>query len=387
MTCLSINVLCVRTFSEVFFYERSTRLSSLISMRVATLHTTTVTVLLVCLVVGCSSRSPVDQILTPVYVDFGNLFVQESTIRLDNSVLLGSSWSLNVNSKGELLVLDTQSQGAYLFSPDGILVWTKVITDCNPEASFNFGAKASFLDDSRISVLINKGAIVLGRNGDCVQVITDGELATNTWGLCSHRDTVFAMPRYIGENTFIRAYSSDFSLIDQFPLPAPNFQKRASIMLTDPGFAMRCFNDDVWWVYSESFDAAPRLPSAGQTRFMPDFFVERTRDYPDLALMDMDIMHKAEAEATRMRGLFALDNETRMIVYDSIDPSNEGPGRGVVIVNHRDRFPAVSTWLEKFPEAVENGWLYILNDLGDEPTEEIINPAIVRYRFVPPSGE
>jgi hypothetical protein len=356
-------------------------------MKVPVLRTTTVAGLLVCLVVGCNPRFAVDQTLTPVHMDFGDLFVQESTIRLDNSVLLGSSWSLSVNSKGELLVLDTQSQGAHLFSSDGILVWTKVITDCNPEASFNFGAQASFLDDSHVAVLVDKGAIVLGRNGECVQAITDGDLATNTWGLCSHRDTIFAMPRYIGDNAFIRAYSSDFSLIEQFPLPAPKFQKRASIMLTDPGFAMACFNDDVWWVYSESFDAAPRLRRAGLTRFMPDFFVERTRDYPDFALVDMEVMHKAEAEATRMRGIFTLDTETRMIVYNSIDPSNEGLGRGVVIANHSDRFPAVSTRFEKFPEAVENGRLYTVNDLEDELTEEALNPTIIRYRFVPPSRE
>ena len=356
-------------------------------MKAPTLHTTTFAGLLICLVVGCNSRSAVDQVLTPVYMDFGDLFVKENTIQLDNSVLLGSSWSLSVNSKGELLVLDTQSQGAHLFSPDGILVWTKVITDCNPEASFNFGAQAAFLDDNHIAVLNNKGAIVLGRNGECVQAITDADLATNTWGLCSHRDTIFAMPRHIGDNAFIRAYTSDFSLIDQFSLPAPKFQMRASIMLTDPGSAMRCFNDDVWWVYSESFDATPRLPGAGQSRFMPDFFVKRTRDYPESALMDMEMMHKAEAEATRMRGIFSLDNETRITVYNSIDSSNEGLGKGVVIANHSDRFPAVSTWFEKFPEAVENGRLYIMNDPEDEPSEEVLNPTIIRYRFIPPLGE
>ena len=350
--------------------------------------------LLVCLVVGCNSRSVVDQILTPTHVDFGDLFVQESVIQLDNSVLLGSRWYLDVNSKDELLVLDTQSQGVHLFSPDGVLVWTMVITDCFPGTSFNFNAYALFLDDSHVAVLVDKGAIVLGRDGECVQTITDGDLATNTWALCSYQDTIFAMPRDVRDSTFIQAYSSDFTLIKQFPLPAPKFQRRASIMLTNAGSAMRCFNDDVWWAYSESFDATPRLPREGLTRFMPGFFVERTRDYPDFAFVDQsnfreitEMLDKAEAEATGVVGMFALDSETRMIVYNSIDSSNEDLAYGAVIANHSDRFPAVSTRFEETPEAVGSGKLYFVSDLGDEPTEEILNPAIVRYRFIPPSDE
>ena len=365
-------------------------------MKIPTLHTTIVAGMLVCLVVGCNSRSAVDQILTPTHMDFGDLFVQESTIRFDSSVLLGSRWYLDVNSKGELLVLDTQGQGVHLFSPDGILVWTKDITDCNPEANFNFHAQASFLDDSHVVVVINKGAIVLGQNGECVQTITDEELATDTGGLCSYRDTIFAMPRNrdTEDSTFIRAYSSEFTLIDQFPLPAPKFPRRASVMLTNPGFALGCFNDDVWWVHSESFDATPRLSRVGLTQFRSDFFVERTRDYPDFALVDQsnfreitEMIIKAEAEATGVMGMFALDNETRMIVYTSYRPGNAELGRGAIIANHGDRFPAVSTRFEETPEAAGNGRLYAVRDLGDEPIEEALNPMIIRYRFVPPSGE
>ena len=126
-------------------------------MKIPTLYSTIVAGLLVCLVVGCTTRSAVDQVLTPTHRDFGGLFVEENITRLDNAVLLGSIWNLVVNPKGELLVLDTHSQGVHLFSPDGKLVWTMAITDCNPEANFSFGAQASFLDDSRVAVLIEQG--------------------------------------------------------------------------------------------------------------------------------------------------------------------------------------------------------------------------------------
>lgn len=379
----------MRILRGVLVCERSTKPSLFVSMKISTLHTTIVSGMLVCLVVGCNSRPAVDQILTPTHMEFEDLFVQESEIRLDNSVLLGLRWNLDVNSKGELLVLDTQSQGVHLFSPDGILAWTKAIGDCYPGAEFNFNAQASFLDDSHVAVLINSGAIVLGQNGECVQTVTDSDLATNTWALCSHRDTIFTMPRDIWDSTFIRAYSPDFTLIDQFLLPTPKFQRRASVMLTNSGSAMACFNDDVWWVYTENFDATPRLSRAGLTRFMPDFFVERTQDYPDFEVVTpsnfreiTEMLDKAEAEATGVEGIFALDSETRVIVYN-----NGTIGRGAVIANHSDRFPAVSTPIEKTPKAVGSGGLYILGDLEDEAIEEAVNPPIVRYRFVPPSGE
>ncbi|MXZ05142.1 MAG: hypothetical protein F4146_05570 [Rhodothermaceae bacterium] len=358
-------------------------------MKTPTLQTTIFTGLLVCLVVGCNTRSAVDQVLTPTHKDFEDLFVRESVIRLDNTVLLGSRWYLYVNSKRELLVLDTQSQGVHLFSPDGVLVWTKAITDCNPEASFNFSAQASFLDDSRVAVLINKGIIVLGQNGECVRAITNAELATNTWGLCSYRDTIFAMPRDIRDSTFIRAYSPDFTLIGQFPLPAPKFQRRASVMRAIPGATMGCFDDDVWWMYSENYDATPRLSRAGLIRYMPDFFVERTQDYPNYGIVNQsnfqeitEMIAKAEAEATSLDGIFALDNDTRMMVYN-----NGTIGRGAVIANHSYRFPTVSTRFEETPETVGNGRLYFVGDLEDESIEEVLNPTIISYRFVPPSGE
>ncbi|MXY07600.1 MAG: hypothetical protein F4058_04560 [Rhodothermaceae bacterium] len=358
-------------------------------MKISTRNSTIVAGLLVCLVVGCNSGSAVDQVLTPTHMDFGDLFVQESEIRLDNSVLLGLRWGLDVNSKGELLVLDTESQGVHLFSPDGKLVWTTAIGDCYPGATFNFNAQASFLDDSHAAVLINKGAIVLGQNGECVQTITDTDLATNTWALCTHRDTIFAMPRDVRDSTFIRAYSPDFTLIDQYTLPTPKFQIRASVMLANRGSAMACFDDDVWWVYTENFDATPRLSRAGLTRFKPDFFVERIRDYPDFEVVTPsnfreinEMLDKAEAEATGVEGIFALDSETRVIVYNS-----GTTGRGAVIASHSDRFPAVSTPIEKAPKAVGSGGLYILRDLEEEAIEEAVNPPIIRYRFVPPSGE
>ena len=346
--------------------------------------------LLICLIAGCNSRSTVDQVLVPTHADFGDLFVLEDTIQFDHSVLLGARWTMDVSSVGELLVLDPSSQGVYLFSPDGTFIRKMAITDCNPEAAFNFFAHASFLNDSHIAVLNNKGVIVFNRDGECVRAITDRDFAANTQGICSHRDTVFAMPSDVWDSTAIRAYSPDLTLMDQFSLPSPEFPERASVMLTHHGAAMACFDDDVWWVYSESFDASPRLSSTELPRFMPNFFVERTQDFPDFEVVDQsnfrritEMIREAEAQATSVQGVYALNNETRMIVYGGTEFDL---GTGAVIASHGDRFSTVSTWLSEGPTAVGNGRLYMAGDPEDQPTGEATNPPIIRYRFIPPSN-
>ena len=351
--------------------------------------------LLACVVGACNSELAIDQVLTPVHVDFGELFALEDTIRLDNSLLIGGSWSLDVNSQGELLVHDNQSGGVYVFSPAGALVRTMAITDCNPEATLGFGTQSSFLGDGRVAVLHSKGVIIFDQAGKCVQAITDADLATNTWAICSRGDTTFAMPRAVRDSTYIRAYGPDFTLIGQFQLAAPKFFRRAAVMLPYAGRTMACFNDDVWWVYGESFDAAPRLRHTGLTQFRPDFYVERKEDYPELPpLVDQSnwqrvgaMLSKAEAEASSVRGMFALDNETRLIVYGNINTDNKELSTGAVVASHEGRFPGVSTLFSKFPEAATNGMLYFASDPEDQPGGEVTNPIVVRYRFIPPTDQ
>ncbi len=349
--------------------------------------------LLASLASACNSGGFINQILTPAHVDFGELFVPEDTTRLDNSVLIGRIWMLDVNANGEFLVLDTQSQGVYLFSPGGELVRTMTVTDCHPEAEVSFTSQATFLDELHVAVLNNRGVIVFDRNGACVRASIDGDFATSSGGICSHRDTVFTMPFAVRDSTFIRAYAADFAQLDQFPLPAPQFPIRAAVTPTYAGFAMACFDDDVWWVYSESFDASSRLQSTRAPRFKPDFFVDRTRDYPEFGLVTQanmqsvtEMLNKAEAEATAVLGMFALDSSTRMVVYGGLDTGDEEFSTGAVIASHTGRFPGVSTLLSGFPSAAKGGMLYMATDPEDQPDGEVANPAIVRYRFVPPAN-
>ena len=374
-------------------FTGSTRRSDTMNSYRFTWQTCVAAGMVACLASACSSRSSTDQILTPARADFDALFAPQDTIRLDKSVLIGRTWMLDVNSRGELLVLDLQSEDVHLFSPEGELVRTMAVRDCNPEAAFNYGSQATFLGDSEVAVLSSKGLIIFDQNGACARATSNGDFAASSWGICAHEDTVFSMPRGVRDSTFIRAYDQDFTLLDQFPLPAPEFPIRAAVTLTYPGFAMACFDDGLWWVHSESFDASPLLRRPGLTRFKPDFFVDRTRDYPEFETVTQsnfqsitEMLNRAEAEATAVLGMFALDSRTRLVVYQHIDAGSGEFGTGAMIASHSGRFPGVSTLLPRFPSAARSGMLYMSSDPEDEPGGEATNPAILRYRFVPPTS-
>ena len=358
------------------------------------LHAAVATALLSSVLGACRSpNAAVNQILTPAYVEFEDLFAPQDTIRLETAVLIGRSWMIDVNSKGELLVHDNQGQGVHLFSPSGAYLRTLSITDCNPEATFGFRSQSRYLDDSHILVLTTKGAMVFDDAGQCVQTSMDSDFVTSAYSVCTRRDTVFVMPQASTDSAFIRAYSPDFSLIDQFPLPAPQFPRRASVMHPYQGRTLGCFTDDVWWIYGEGFDAVPRLHRNGLTRFRPSFYRERTRDYPETPFVDQSnwqevtqILDEAEEDGSAIDGMYELDQSTRMLLYGAVDSANEERPAGILVVNHENRFAAVSTLVPESVETAKHGMLYLEGDLAEPSNDDVANPTLVRYRFIPPNN-
>ncbi len=342
---------------------------------------------------SCRSDPAFDQVHTPTHVEFEKLFALEDTIRLDTTVLIGSITMLDVNSKGEFLVLDRQSENVHVFSQSGGHLRTLSITDCDPEATFGFSAQSTFLSDSQIFILTSKGALVFDESGRCTQSNMAPEFVTNTWAACLHRDTIFAMPRSIQDGAMIRAYDVDLALVDQFPLPAPRFPKRAAVTLPYQGRAMSCFDNDVWWVYRESFDITPRLRRGDLTRFKPDFYIERTRDYPETPVVDRSnfmeitqLLGKAEAESSSVLGVFALDETTRLVMYGGIRSDNEERDTGALVASHKDGVAGVSTLFPEFPGATRQGQLYFVENPEEHTDGEFTNPLIIRYQFIPPKS-
>ena len=331
-----------------------------------------------------------NQILVPVEAEFEDLFVLEDTIRLDAAVLIGTVSSLDINSTGELLVLDRQGQAIHVFSPNGAHVRSLSITDCNPEATFGFRAHAQFLDDSRVIAVTDKGAVVFGHEGQCLQSSQESELVTRAYSVCQRDDTVFVMPMVRGDSIFIRAYDQEFVLIDQIPLPGPRFPSRAYTMLPFQGRTMACFSDDVWWIYGENHDASPRLTRGGLQRYKPASFRERTQDWTALPLVTQDNFQEIgrkisemERAASTIQALFKLDESVRMLEYSGLDPLEEVRG-GILITSHEGAFEAVTAHTAVRFDAAGYGFAYVVETPEDDHGDALTNPLILSHRFVPP---
>lgn len=341
---------------------------------------------------ACASPDGIsEQVLIPREVAFEDLFVLEDTIRLDDSVLIGRIGMLDVNSVGELLVYDRQGEAVHAFSPVGVLLRTLAITDCNPEATFGFRAQARYLDDLHVMVLTTKGGMVFDDKGHCVQSSTDPFFVTRAYSVCAFRDTIFAKSQTRGDSIFIRAYSAELSLIDHFPLPAVRFPKRAGITHPNQGRTMACFADDIWWVYGEDFDARPRLDRRALTRYKPDFYRQRTQDYPDIPDVTPSnfqevtaMLNEAEQEASAVTGVYVLDETTRIITYWGVDASGAAHSEGILVADHNGEFAGVSTRSHESLAAAGYGSIYITAEPEDQAGGAAANPPILRYRFIHP---
>ena len=349
-------------------------------------------VVMVCMMNACTRPDTSEnQILVPVEAEFEDLFVVEDTIRLDAAVLIGRVWSLDVNSDGELLVLDRQDASIHVFLPNGAHVRSLSITDCNPEATFGFRAYARFLDDSRVIALTTKGAMVFGDEGQCLQTSQEREFVTSAYSVCQRDDTLFVMPDVDVDSVFIRAYGPELIQTDLFPLPGPQFPLRALTMNAAQGLTMGCFADDVWWIYGEGYDAVPRLEREGLRRYKPAFFRERIEDWSELPMVTpanfrevTSQIAEMEQDASSIAAFYKLDELTRMVEYLGLDESEE-ESRGVLVVSHTGQFEAVSARIPVSFAAAGYGNAYLVESPDADVSEDSLNLLILRYRFVPPS--
>lgn len=347
-------------------------------------------ILAVCLLNACSRPDRVEEIPAPTEREFESLFVLEDTIRLDDAVLIGRVSTLDVNSKGELLVLDRQGEAIHVFSPRGTHLRTLSITDCNPEATVGFRAMARYLDDFRVIALTTKGAMVFDEQGHCIQTTSDREFVTSAYSVCQREDTILVMPDFSGDSIYIRAYSPEFALLDQFPLPLPRFPIRARVMNANQGYTMGCYTDDVWWFYGSDHDARPRLEGGGLRRYNPPFFRERKEDWSELPTVTPtnfeEITQKIgeyEKEASSITALFELGESTRMVEYLGVSTTDE-ERRGILVVSHEDAFGAAIAYAPESIEAAAYGMVYFVDVPEDEAGDNPSNPLVRRYRFIPP---
>lgn len=352
----------------------------------------TVCIVLLALALGaCRPEPQPGQVLTPEHADFEDLFALEDTISLGSSVIIGDVSMLDVSPNGELLVLDIQGKTLAIFSPKGEPIHTLSISECDPEAELNFFSHSRFIGNEHVLVLTNKGGMILNRDSACVAYGRGNWPAFSILSSCIHQDTIFAMSVLSADGTSIGAFGTDLNPLAEFSLPPAEFPRMFNVALPLPGRSMGCFADGLWWVYGESFDATPRFENRHHFRFRPDFYRVRTRDYPEMPVVDqsnwaeaIQILDEASKEASSVIAMYELAPTTRLVLYDHIASGDNATAVGALIASHDDDPFSASTFLPGIPASAKNGMLYFDSDPEESLGNEVSNPKLISYRFIPP---
>ena len=153
------------------------------------------------------------------------------------------------------------------------------------------------------------------------------------------------------------------------------------------GRTIECFHDGPYYIYNESMDAIPVHRADSVLRHRPAFFAERQKDLP---IGSISKRAKARAEHPRAIGVFALDGQTRMVVYVDLDASwkHDYAGMplkiGLSVASNTGAFPGRSAVSPVWPIAAANGFLYAVGENENLPSGDVCNPFVVRYRHTPP---
>ena len=109
-------------------------------------------------------------VVTPDHVPFERVFALEDTIRLDPNVMIGSVRALDVDDKGQLLLVDSKNRSVQLFSKTGEHRHSMRVAECDPGTSFD-PETARFIENGQVVVRSGFAAgYVFSSSGECVAV-------------------------------------------------------------------------------------------------------------------------------------------------------------------------------------------------------------------------
>ena len=324
-------------------------------------------------------------------VPFDEVFAPPDTVILDPSVLVGQIWFIDVDASGHLLITDYSAGLVHLFEPTGRHISTFDTDVCYPNDTGHTVHGARFADNGTILVNTWEGVtVVFDRAGNCVAARSDPTstiLSFCTWG-----DSLFTLLSFRGPDRkqVFEVYTMDLVFQRAIEHAPPEFPR---LNYRNPGYHgrnMDCFQGGVLYKHLEDMDAKPVSGQALRTQVRPEFFVKRDRDIP--YTQDRNARLQAERAFPLLNGLYALDEDVRMMLFSGIDESYrlEGDTRrqvlGLSIASNSNQFAPVSTIPHKAPYAASHGHLYFVGDYVTMPDGEFGNSTIIRYRFIPPTG-
>ncbi len=344
------------------------------------------------LLTGCTPRSN-DSSEEMVYASelepFEDLFALEDTLVLDPSVFLGPIGFIDVDTVGSILVTEFLSELAHLFSPTGQFQASYRMDTCYPSDSGHSLLASRFADDDRIILTTIEGAIVVfDRSGDCLAA---KKKVRSILSFCTLGDSIYTFrgPRSLSKS-IMDVHSLDLESSREIVLEDPEFYRLNQSIVTIPGRDIACVGGSPWYKYHEDMDARPLFGNSSKARARPEFFVRREKD---LRADENSPEWWKEIDAYQLlNGLYALDEDIRMGVFSPIDEGyrlenlTSRTVYGLSIVGNSYQFKAVSTIRHKAPVTARSGYLYFLGEHVPMENGEAGNPALIRYRFIPPTA-
>ena len=323
-------------------------------------------------------------------VPFDEVFAPPDTVILDPSVLVGPIWFIDTDASGHLLITDMSSGLVHLFEAAGHHISTFDTDMCYPNDAGHTVIAARFADNGTILVNTWEGVmVVFDRGSNCAtarRVLTSTILSFCTW-----EDSLFTFMdlRRPDRKQVFEVYTMDLVLQRTIEHAPPEFP---GLNLDNPGYHgrnMDCFQGGVLYKHLEDMDVEPVSGQAPRSQARPEFFVKRDRDVP--GALDQERRRQARAAFPVLNGLYALDEDVRMMLFSGIDESYrlEGDtGRQVVgfsIASNSNQFAPVSTVPHKAPYTASHGYLYFVGDYVTMPDGDLGNSTIIRHRFIPPT--
>ena len=353
-------------------------------------------ILVYCLVLaGCArtaSDSPRITEQSASLVPFEDLFVSEDTLVLDHSVVLGFIWFMDVDASGNVLVTDMTSSLVHLFASAGTHQATYDMDTCLPIDGQHRVWSARFAESDRI-ILSTLGGdmVVLARDGSCLA--TRRRLLNTTQSFCSRGDSIYAFRGVEGlgseTTSVLGAFSMDLETMREIRLDSPRL---VGLNINDTGFVGRniaCFRDGPYFKYHEDMDARPVRLRSHVVMARPEFYVQQKED---VGRPGSDEWTTSNSAATLLYGLYAVDDDTRLSVFNNIAdqyrPEGVVGGRvyGLSIGSNSGAFQSVSTIAPKAPRSAGNGYLYFVGEHVHLADGDVGNPTVIRYRFNAPQA-
>lgn len=355
--------------------------------------------LMVLFLTGCRSQESGTHIVRSPTVPFDELFVLEDTVRLDPAILIGQVIFVDINTKGEILISDYQTNLTYLFSSSGNHLQSYSAFTCLSDDVHFYPRSTHFLGDEHVVTMQFAGpAVVFNLDGTCYA--STKMLMPYAKAICIQQDSIFAqqigsiLAQQImnGEQATANVYSPMLEKIEEIPIEPPRLIFLNRNFAGQAGRTIDCFDDGPYYLYAESMDAMPVRASSSGIQYRPDFFEWRPEDLSD-GPPDDKSHRRRQMEYPYAIAVFALDGSTRMVVTNNLDSKWHLSDIlafeqvGLNIASNSGQFSARSTISPVYPRGTANGYFYVVGENELLPDGSYGTPLILRYKFIPPEKE